>query len=138
MTDETIDSGPISMQPPKKKPGPKPENRRVLIEKEHIICGWDNIPVDPDRVYDMALHGCRDNEIAGSLGITQDSLRYNFADILQRARENMKDRLRRAQMRVAIETGNPTMLIWLGKNELKQSDNPIATQETILPWSDED
>jgi hypothetical protein len=138
MTDETIDSGPISMQPPKKKPGPKPENRRVLIEKEHVVCGWDNIPVDPDRVYDMALHGCKDTEIAGSLGIDDVTLRYNFSDILRKARENMKDRLRRAQMRVAIETGNPTMLIWLGKNELKQSDNPTVTQETILPWSDED
>jgi hypothetical protein len=138
MTEQTIDSGPIEMQPPKKKPGPKPENRRVLIEKEHIICGWDNVPVDPERVYDMALHGCRDTEIAGSLGISDDTLRNNFSDILTKARENMRDRLRRAQMRAACENLNPTMLIWLGKNELKQSDNPHQTQEVILPWTDDE
>lgn len=137
MTDETIDSGPVEMKPPRKKTGPKPKEY-VMIEKPHLIVGWDNVPVDPDRIYDMALHGCKDTEIAGSLGIDDVTLRRNFGDILIKARENMKDRLRRAQMRVAIETGNPTMLIWLGKNELKQSDNPIATQEQILKWSDDD
>jgi hypothetical protein len=33
--------------------------------------------------------------------------------------------------------GNPTMLIFLGKNLLGQSDAPITTQEAqILPWED--
>jgi hypothetical protein len=126
------------MQPPKKKLGPNPENKKVVVEKPHIICGRNNVPVDPDRVFDLAAHGATDCEIAIAMGISDDTLRYHFADILSNGRQHMKDRLRRAQMRVAIETGNPTMLIWLGKNVLKQSDNPIATQETILPWSDED
>jgi hypothetical protein len=134
---ETIDSGPIEMQPVKKKTGPKPK-QPVMIEKPHLIVGWDKVPVDPDRVYDMAFHGCRDTEIAGSLGISDDTLRNNFSDLLSKARENMRDRLRRAQMRAACENLNPTMLIWLGKNELKQSDNPTVTQETILPWTDDE
>ena len=137
MTDQTIDSGPIEMQPPKKR-GPKPENRHVMIEKPHVICGWDKVPVDPERVYDLALHGATDEEISVAVKIHPDTLKNNFAELLQNGRQNMKDKLRRAQLRVATETGNPTMLIWLGKQMLKQSDNPIATQEQILKWSDDD
>jgi hypothetical protein len=46
--------------------------------------------------------------------------------------------LRRAQLKSALE-GNTSMMIWLGKNILKQSDNPIDENEVdkILPWSDD-
>ena len=46
-------------------------------------------------------------------------------------------KLRRKQIEVAM-SGNHTMLIWLGKNMLGQSDTPMQDEEvTILPWSDE-
>jgi len=46
-------------------------------------------------------------------------------------------RLRRKQMEVALE-GNPTMLIFLGKAMLGQSDNPLNSDDKkILPWSDD-
>jgi hypothetical protein len=35
-------------------------------------------------------------------------------------------------------SGNATLLIWLGKNILLQSDNPTNTVDTKpLPWTDE-
>jgi hypothetical protein len=46
----------------------------------------------------------------------------------------MKIRLRRAQLRLAID-GNVTMLIWLGKQYLGQSDHPFA--ESDLPQEQE-
>jgi hypothetical protein len=36
-------------------------------------------------------------------------------------------------------SGNPTMLIFLGKNLLGQSDSPLnASEKTPLPWEDGD
>jgi hypothetical protein len=36
-------------------------------------------------------------------------------------------------------SGNHTMLIWLGKNMLGQSDSPINEEDqSILPWSDDE
>ena len=47
-----------------------------------------------------------------------------------------KTSLRQAQLRVALE-GNPTMLIWLGKNVLNQNDNGTTSDDRRpLPWSD--
>ena len=47
-------------------------------------------------------------------------------------------RLRRKQLEVALEDGNPTMLIFLGKAILAQSDNPLNSDDKkILPWSDD-
>jgi hypothetical protein len=135
MTDTPpIDSGEIKM---KAKTGPKPRVP-VMIAKPHMVCGYGKVPVDPERVYDLAFHGCHDTEIGIAVGIEEHTLRNNFRDELAKGRQQMKEKLRRAQMRVATETGNPTMLIWLGKQMLKQSDTPTTESNKILPWSDDD
>ena len=47
-----------------------------------------------------------------------------------------KMRLRRKQIEVAM-SGQPAMLIFLGKCLLSQSESPVAEQDKILPWSDD-
>jgi hypothetical protein len=94
--------------------------------------------VPPDDVYRLATMGCPDREIAEWFDISESTLRYNFSSYLTKARAQLKQRLRQSQLRVAME-GNPTMLIWLGKNILGQSENPYETEANApLPWDSKD
>jgi hypothetical protein len=82
--------------------------------------------------------GCTDSEIARWFGIEESTLKYNFSEIIAKGREQLKQSLRQAQIRLAM-SGNATMLIWLGKNILGQSDNPVDSEaNTPLPWSDDE
>jgi hypothetical protein len=57
---------------------------------------------------------------------------------LLKGRESLKQSLRRAQIKLAL-SGNAVMLIWLGKNLLGQSDNPLNSDDRQpLPWTDGD
>lgn len=94
--------------------------------------------VPPDDVYKLATMGCPDREIAEWFDISESTLRYNFSSYLTKARAQLKQRLRQAQLRTAID-GNPTMLVWLGKNILGQTDNPINSEANQpLPWTEND
>ena len=110
-----------------------------VVTKEGLIVGRGATKriVPPDEVFKLAELGCTNLEIAKWFDMNEDTLVYNFSVYLSQGRESTKQRLRAKQLEVAM-SGNPTMLIWLGKNMLGQSDNPQATDEDkILPWSDE-
>jgi hypothetical protein len=108
------------------------------ITKLAFLVGRNNTPVPPDEVELMASIGCTDREIAEYFGINDDTLRYNLKDFLINGRQNLKNSLRKAQLRVALD-GNPTLLIWLGKQILGQQENPSNTDDVrALPWSDDD
>ena len=71
-------------------------------------------------------------------GIPRETLKYNFRDIITKGKERTKQRLRQAQIKLAL-SGNATMLIWLGKNMLNQSENPVDTNANApLPWNEEE
>ena len=53
-----------------------------------------------------------------------------FADVYKEKRQGGKASLRRQQFKIA-ET-NATMAIWLGKQYLGQSDNPVVVETTAL------
>jgi len=92
--------------------------------------------VPPDEVWKLAEIGMTDREIAEWFQIKEDTLRYNFADYLTKGRAGMKRRLRAVQLSTAL-SGNATLLIWLGKQYLGQSDQPMVTDDDkILPWND--
>ncbi len=93
--------------------------------------------VNPKDVYELAQIGCNDREIARWFDITESTLKYNFADILEKGREDLKHSLRKAQINLAL-SGNAVMLIWLGKNLLGQSDTPNSSDSNQpLPWNDD-
>lgn len=83
-------------------------------------------------VFGMAKIGATNVEIAEVCGIDEAVLRQRFSEVLTKARDQMKTKLRRTQLRKAYE-GNVVMLIWLGKQMLKQSDK-IETEgsQTII------
>lgn len=88
--------------------------------------GRPRVVLDETAIEGMASIGATNEEIADFLGCHVDTLRDNYSKILVKARANIRLRLRRAQIQSAIGTAgvppNPTMLIWLGKQLLRQSD----------------
>lgn len=120
------------------KPGPKPKQ---LVETTimGIPVGRDKTVVPPDQVYELAALGCNDGEIARFFGINEDTLRYNFKPELEKAREYVKIRLRRAMFKNATENMNAAVQIFLAKNILGMSDQPINSEANApLPWVESD
>lgn len=116
---------------------PEEPRTTILISAAGKAVGRDKKPVPADDVFKLAALGCKDTEIADWFGIDSNTLRYNFSVELTKGRETLKQSLRRKQLEVALG-GNPTMLIFLGKNLLGQSDSPSAVSEVgPLPWSDD-
>ena len=113
-------------------------DKMTTISKQAMLVGRNNTPVPPDEVELMASIGCTDREIAEYFGINDDTLRYNLKDFLINGRQQLKNSLRRAQLRVALD-GSAALLIWLGKNILMQSENPVNTDSNkALPWNDDE
>lgn len=106
------------------------------MDEEKKKVGRPKIEIDEDLLLKLATIHCTMKEMVDILGVSEDTLKRNFAGIIDKGKAEGKTRLRRKQMEVALE-GNPTMLIFLGKAMLGQSDNP-TTEETkeVLPWSD--
>jgi len=77
--------------------------------------------IDPEQVRTLAKINCTMIEIAAVVGCSVDTLERRFADVIKECREQGRMSLRRAQWKKALE-GHPTMLIWLGKQELGQKD----------------
>jgi hypothetical protein len=116
------------------KCGP-PRQEELTVTGIRIGRGETSAVVDPTTVYKLALMGANNSEIAEWYGVTEQSIRYRFNEYLAKARSSLKIKLRRAQLKVAIENENPTMLIWLGKQMLGQSEHVIAAEsEKVLPW----
>lgn len=77
--------------------------------------------IDADQVFELASIMCTMIEMAAVLDCSVDTLENRFSDVIKRGREVGKQSLRRLQYKSA-QTGNTTMLIWLGKQYLGQTD----------------
>jgi len=93
--------------------------------------------VDTDLLYKLAQIHCTMREMVDILGVSEDTLKRNYAGIIDKGKAEGKMRLRRKQIEVAMK-GNAVMLIFLGKQMLGQSDTPMSDSDAqILPWSDD-
>lgn len=82
------------------------------------------------QVERLAKIGCADDEIAALAGIAESTLQENFRAHLTKGRAQLRERLRRRQLRRALDDGSDTMLIWLGKQYLGQRDkNDLSLRE---------
>lgn len=77
--------------------------------------------IDGDEVEKLAAMFCTDVEIARWFDSCDRTIRRRFRDRLDRGRSLGKMSLKRKQFELA-QGGNITMLIWLGKQYLEQSD----------------
>lgn len=84
---------------------------------------------DFDRLVAMIRIQCTQDEICGVFGMTAETLNTrleergegSFSTLYKKHGDEGKASLRRMQWKAA-EAGNPTMLVWLGKNMLDQTD----------------
>ena len=107
------------------------------MDEEKSKVGRPKKEIDEELLFKLATIHCTMKEMVDILGVSEDTLKNNFSGIIDKGKAEGKTRLRRKQMEVALE-GNPTMLIFLGKAMLGQSDNPINNEDKkILPWSDD-
>lgn len=90
--------------------------------------GRPKIEINEKQVEELAQIGCTLDEIGHVVGCSRDTLERRFAAIIDKGRNGGKTRLRKAQMTKAL-AGNVPLLIFLGKNILKQSDK-IANEHT--------
>ena len=77
-------------------------------------------------------------DMAEFFGVKENTFRDNFRYEVERYRQVTKQRLMEAMMTNAFERMNPTVQIWMSKNILGWTDQPINTESSqVLPWLDE-
>lgn len=74
------------------------------------------------QVIAAARLGCTDKEISTIVGISESVIKRRMREELDEGRNTMRASLRKAQLEMAINEKNPTMLIWLGKCYLGQKE----------------
>lgn len=87
---------------------------------------------------------CTESDICHLFGTTNKTLsawckrvyKKSFQEVFQEKRIPGLYALRRAQYDAAL-TGNATMLIWLGKQWLNQSEKPLENNHSSMELSDE-
>ena len=121
-----------------KKPRRKAVRVGIREVEGHIVgTGENQTVVPPEEVMKLAKLGCTIEEMSAWFGVPSNTLKYNFSDQIAKGRSETKQALRRAQIALALK-GNATMLIWLGKNMLGQSDSPLDSEANIpLPWNED-
>ena len=122
---------------PKKKTGPK---GKKLVEATYqgieVGRGDNKKVIDPKEVEKLAALGMKISEMAEWFGVDDSTLNYNFKQEILKGKHNLNCSLRQAQIRLAI-SGNATMLIWLGRNILGQTDSDNHSDANApLPWQD--
>ena len=84
---------------------------------------------DFTRLVNMMRIQCTQEEICGVFGVTDKTLNQalkkrneaGFSELYKKHQDEGRSSLRRAQWKAAND-GNPTMLVWLGKQVLGQRD----------------
>ena len=87
--------------------------------------------IDEDVVFDLASKGWTNKEIAAELQCSHDTIERRFAGTIKEGHAIRNGKLRSKQFEVAME-GNPTMLIWLGKQLLDQKDRVEQSGEVTV------
>lgn len=90
------------------------------------------LEIDEKLVEALARISCTYEEIASVVGCSVDTLERRFADQIEQGRQQGKTSLRRKQFEVAL-AGDRGMLIWLGKQVLKQTEKQEITGSDGAP-----
>ena len=102
------------------------------------VIGRNKVVIPEEQVAELSKLHCTNKEMADFFGVPLQTFMDNFRDIIIKNRLITKQRLRSKQLEVALN-GDRTMLIWLGKQMLGQSETPITNEDNqVLPWLDTD
>ena len=101
------------------------------------VVGRNKTVIPEEQVAQLSEYHCTNKEMADFFDVPLQTFVDNFRDIITKGKLETKQRLRAAQLKLALN-GDRTLLIWLGKNILGQSESPISNESTqILPWIEE-
>lgn len=103
--------------------------QRKPVKKPAAKMGRPRKEINFDELGKLAQMQCTQSEVAGWFEVSEDTIErrireetgLTFAEYLREKGEGGKSALRRVQMQTALK-GNPTMLIWLGKQYLGQTE----------------
>ena len=98
------------------------ENKTKPTKKKKTVGRPKKYNIDTEKVFKLAKYNLTNIEIADIFGCDEALLRKNYSEYLTKGRAELKKRLRQAQFEVAVEDRNVTMLIWLGKQILGQTE----------------
>jgi len=99
--------------------------------------GRPKLNIDPETVRKLARLHCTMQEMADFFGCHRDTLHNNFSAEIAKGKAEGNISLRRKQWQIAVEKGNPVMLIWLGKQMLGQVNERLDTDtDAPLPIYD--
>jgi len=102
------------------------------------VVGRNKVVVPEEEFYKLAALHSSWKELSDWFGVPVGTLRDNFADIYEKATTETKQKLRRAQLDLAMK-GDRVMLIWLGKNILGQAETPVSVESSqVLPWTEDE
>ena len=95
--------------------------------------GRPKIAIDMVKVEKLASIGCTQQEIASELGVTVETMaaRKGFSAIYKRGMDKGRMSLRHKQFNLAM-AGDRTMLVWLGKQLLGQTDKREIKSEVSM------
>jgi len=98
------------------------------------VIGRNKTVIPEEQVMELSKLHCTNKEMADFFDVPLSTFTDNFRDIITKGRLDTKQRLRAAQLKLALN-GDRTLLIWLGKNILGQSESPVSAENTqVLPW----
>ena len=84
-----------------------------------------------DKIAEMAFDQCHTHTIAQVIGVSDETITENLSKFLKSKRAEGRAALHHKQVQAALE-GENTMLVWLGKNALDQTDRQqIDTNQNI-------
>ena len=85
--------------------------------------------IDTTEVQQLAEYGCSQREIADFFGCDESLISKSYSSFITKGKAVLKKKLRKAQIDLALK-GNATMLVWLGKQMLGQTEKQeITTME---------
>lgn len=113
------------------------EKSKKILEKGLSLGGRPKKEIDYKTLESLCQIQCTGEECASVLGMDYDTLNNalkkegfeGFSDYSKQKAPGGKASLRRRQYKAAMD-GNATMLVWLGKNWLGQTDKHEVKQET--------
>lgn len=133
-----VADNPKNKIPPRKKKAKKKISKKKIAKKKNGKkktkanpkgAGRSKAGINWALVRDLCKIQCTGEEIASVLDIDYDTLQrackekyeIKFAEYIEQKKKGGKASLRRVQFKKAL-AGNPTMLIWMGKQYLNQTD----------------
>lgn len=118
---------------------PKWKTAEKVIHGIVIGRGDNKRVIELETVKKLAALNLSYKDMADFFGCKENTFRDNFRFVVEQGRQKTKHRLMEAMLTNAIDKMNPVMQIWLSKNLLGFTDQPVNTENNItLPWVDGD